>query len=318
MRTLILLLTLTTLAGPAAAEKAPWAGSVFTYRNAATVPSFDKSTDLTYNPYYAMTFSFRPQWSITDILYLNARFSLTQEITHSDFTTDANEVWPSDLGFRFGAANFYTIPVVGIAFSTDLDIVAPTSKSSRARTMLLSLSPGVGISRSFEVLSGISLGYNFRFAYNFHESTTAERESPLIGGCTGGIAGCAQHLNMGLRNSEWRLTHSAFVSFAFTDWVALSASFAVITDYLYPAAEDASVSLESQPDQGQRDYLSAGAALTFTPVKALNIALGFDTTHPQLAPDSSFRQPVFNRYTMVFIDMTLNIAGLVSQIQGDN
>lgn len=312
---LLLSALLLLLAAPHRSQaKDPWAGSAITYRNAVSVLSLQKDAELTYNPYYAMSLSIRPQWWITDVLYTHARFSITRELTDSDVTSQAGETWASDLAIRFGGSNFYTIPVVGLAFSADVDLIAPTSPVSQARTMQIGLAPGVGVRRDFDVLSGISIGYGFRASWYSHDSTTAQRDLPSIPGCAG-LGGCDEYLNTGLRNTEWRLTHNVFANFGFTDWFALSASLAVVTDTLYDAVQSDQVSLVPQTPQDQRFLLSTDISMTFTPMKSLGITLGANTTNPQLAPDSSFRTPFFNRYTVVYLDLSLNIAGLVSQIR---
>jgi hypothetical protein len=40
--------------------KAPWRGSEFVYRNVFSAISLDPSAELSYNPSFAMSFSFRP------------------------------------------------------------------------------------------------------------------------------------------------------------------------------------------------------------------------------------------------------------------
>ena len=300
----------------ASAQKAPWRYSQLIYRNAVNLPSFDRGAELTYNPYYAMTLGFRGQWWFNQRLYLRVSFALTRELTESDLTTDSGEIWPSDTTLRAGAYRLYTIPRAKIALSASLDLIAPTSPASRARTMVLGLRPGVALQRSFSVLSGLLLRYSFSFNKLLHRTTTAEREVPLIPSCGLAEGGCSQYLNRGLRNPSWRLTHQALAYLQLRPWVALAASFAARTDYLHRATDDARVSSVPQESTDERYALSTDFSLTFIPWRALSVSLGLNTDSPLLAPDGNLRAPVFNRYTVFYLDLGLDLAELVAKLRG--
>ena len=308
-------LTLSALAATAAARE-PWTGNVLTYRNSVSLMTLQEGEELTYNPYYAMTLSVRPTYWVNDIFYVHGRFSVTRELTNSDITTDRGETWVSDLIFRLAAHEFYTIDVVGISFSASLDIITPTSPISRARTLQIGLAPGIRISRDFDVLSGIGIGYGFRVTGRIHDKTTAERESPIIGGCSGTTGGCDEYLNTGLRNPYLRLSHSFDLSVGFLDWLGLEISAALMTDYLHDEVTSTNVSHTPQADQDQRFYVASDVAIVLKPMPSLGIRIGAETLNPQLAPDSTFYAPFFNRYTEFYLDLTLDVAGLVSQING--
>jgi hypothetical protein len=277
----------------------------------------DEGSELTHNPNYTMSFGAVAQWNITDIFYLNGRLSLSRELTNSDFTTNDGETWLSNLTFRLGASRFYTIPVAGIYFSFDVDIITPTSPIAQARTLQAGLAPGLSVGRSWDVLGGINLSYGFRATKNFYEFTTAQRELPLISGCDSSAGGCASHENLGLRNADWRLAHTFAFSIGFTDWMGLRTSAAVITDHLFDEVSDARVTFEPSADQDRRFLVSTDLALTFQPIKALGIAIGAATTNALLDTDSTSETPFFNKNTVVYLDLRLDIAGLVSQIQGE-
>jgi len=300
------------------AEKSPWAGSSLTYTNAVRAMALDEGSELTHNPYYAMSLGVVAQWNITDIFYLHGRMSLTRELTNSDVTTDDGETWLSDLTFRLGASQFYTIPVAGIYFSGLIDIITPTSPTAKARTLEAGLAPALGIGRYWDVLGGIHISYRFQATRYFYEYTTSQRELPLIGGCDSSQGGCASHENLGLRNAEWRLGHTFALSIGFTKWMGIRASGSLYTDYLFDEVTSERVSYEPQVDQDQRFVVSTDLALTFRPVAALGIAIGAATTNAQLDTDSSFETPFFNKNTVVYLDLTLDIDGLVSQIRGQD
>ena len=297
-------------------DRAPWRGSSITYRNEVSVLTFDKGAELTYNPYHAMSLFVRPRWWFGDVFYTSASLSLAQELTNADNTTKRGEVWLGDVAIGGGASRFYTIPVVGIAFSADARILTPTSKISQARTMVMGLRGGLSLSRVFDVLSGLSLRYRVEGTRSFYHYTTSERESPLIGGCAGTAAECDRHLNSGLRNSTWRLLNSFGLGMEFLPWLGASTSFSMLHYWLYAAADDERVDYAPQEPTDMRYVVAYDVEVHVTPTPAVTIGLGASTANAQQMPDSSYRQPFFNRYTTLYADVTVNIDGFVDLVSG--
>lgn len=292
---------------------APWRGSRITLRNAATALSFDESAELTYNPYYAIALGISPRWWFGDIFYVGADFAMLWEVTDADNTTDDRETQLGDVLIRLGAARFYTIPVVGIDLSAGLTLTTPTSKVSKARTLILGLTPSVGLARRFPVLEGLTLSYGFAAAKYFNRYTTMERERPLVATCLGDSVECGAFLHTGLRNPSWRLLNRFDVALDFLDWIGMRVGVGIVTDFLYPIEDrDERVSFEPQKGTDLRHTMVYDLELTFRPLRALEIGVGASTANPQLAPDSSQRAPFFNRYTEIYVDLRLDIAGLVS------
>ena len=304
-----------TLGSMPAGADSFYRGSRVSYRNAVSALSFDRSAELTYNPAYTMSLSLEPRFWIGDIFNIHGRFDISHELTDSDRTTERGETVPGDLSVSIGATGFYEIPVVGIELSADVELTFPTSPSARARTLMVGVGPGVRLSRTFDVLSGLTIGAGFRYSKLLHRYTTAERESPLIANCSVSPSGCDAYLSTGVRNASHRLTPSVDISLSFVDWLSFSAYAAFYIDLLHDAASDSEVSFEPQEAADER-YMSAwGLSLTFVPVKPLQVAVGVTTVHPQLAPDSQHYAPFFNRFTTVFVDLRLDIAELVEATQ---
>jgi hypothetical protein len=311
--TALFLLVMSAPALAVESKPAPWRGSTFSYRNAASAISLDKGAELSYNPYYVMSFEFAPRWWFGKYAYVSADADLSRELTDADDTTREGEWWWGDV--RVGAGGTAPrIPVVGLIFSAKVDVIAPTSKVAQARTMILGVRPQVSVARTFKVLSGISLAYAFQATRFFNEYTTSQRKVPLIPGCTGG-ASCARFSNLGLRNTEWRLTNAASVGIDFTSWLGLSADFALIVDTLYDMAEDDRVSFEPQGGTNKRYLMAYSAEVWGKPMPSLGLALGFSTVNPQLKPDSSYEDPFINRYTTVYLDLRFHIDGFISQLR---
>ncbi|MFT7625154.1 MAG: hypothetical protein ACI9WU_004345 [Myxococcota bacterium] len=309
---LFLFCTLTCGLVASAQAKDPWSGSTVSFRNTVTAITFDPGAELGYNPYYAMSFGLSPRFWFSEMGYISADLALDREITDSDVTTQAGEWWLTDLSLKVGAAPFYTIPVAEIALSADLRFTLPTSPLSQARTMQIGIAPAVSLTRRFAVLSGITIGYGFRANWMAHRFTTAEKEFALIPNSTGIENG--EGLNTGVRNAEWRLIHSLSLGIGFTEWMSLGLSAALVNDYLFDVTLDEEDSGIVE-DQDQRFGLSTNISLGFVPHQALTVTVGAAAAHGQQKPDSSQRDPFFNRYTVVYLDLALNIAGLVDSIR---
>ena len=296
-------------------SRVPWRGSEFVYRNVFSAISLDRSADLTYNPSYAMSFSFRPSWWFSDHLYVRANLDLVRELTEADETSFQNETLLGDLALTAGYAPVVTIPVVDIAVSADILFRIPTSKVSQARSLALGIGPGVRLSRSFDLLSGLSVGYSLRAMPLIHQSTTAELETPLIPGCSASDGGCDAYLHTGVRNAQFRLQQLFYVTARLLDWLSLSTTYGLWIDWLYPIDIDDPRISHGEIEPQDRRYASVWEVeVLFSPMPAMQIGVGTSTLGPQLAPDSSYYNPFYNRYTTIFVDLHLDVAGLISQI----
>lgn len=296
--------------------KPPWRGTSIVYRNAATALSFKKDADLTYNPYYEMSWAFHPMWWVGDVFNMSLDFALSRELTESDSTTYADETLFSDVTLTLGAAKFATIPVLGINMSANLGLIAPTSKAARAKTMVFGLRPGLSLSKGFDVLAGINLGYSFGFSKFFYEATTAQSEEAAITNCSTSPGGCEEYQNTGFRNASWGLSNSFSLSIAFIDQLSLDVSFGLKHSFLYEQEEQDETVIESEysNDKDIRYGMMYGLGLTATPIPALSIGLGAETGNPQLKADATYERPFFNRNTVVYLDLILSIDGLVTQL----
>jgi len=305
--------------------KAPWRGTMFVYRNVATAISLNKDAELGYNPYYAMAFSFLPKWWIGDVFNASLGLTLTRELTHSDYTTEEGETEVSDFTLKLGASNFVTIPVLDIGISASLGFVAPTSKFSRAKTMIMAIKPGLALSRNFDVLSGIGLSYAFGFTKKFHEYTTSQKEEPSInyGVATGDYG---NYMNTGVRNDSWGISNTFGLNIQFVEWLGVGANVTLLHSWLYEQDDTDTVVDEGTgfdlptseetygSDVDVRYIMVYGVEISINPIPALGIGIGAETANNQLAPDSTYQKPFFNRYTSIYLDLRLNFAGLVSQL----
>jgi hypothetical protein len=300
------------------ASKVSWRGSQLVLRNALSAISLDRSAEQTYNPYYAMTWSFRPWWWFGDKFFVRAQLDVIHELTEPDETTFEREALLDDLRLVAGGSGLWTIPFAGVHLSADLALILPTSKASRGRTLVLGLGPGLRLSRAFALFGyrsgGLIVGYNLRVTPYFHRYTTAERETPLIPGCSSG--GCDVYLNTGKRNPVARLAQIVDVSVRILDWLGASLVLGHAVDWLHEiGAAPPEVTYQAVDDQGARYLTFFELTASFRPVDLLEIGVGYSALHPQLAPDSSYYVPFFNRYSVFFVDLKVHAEALVTRVR---
>lgn len=313
-----LFIALSAAAAGAADEpkRKPWDGSSLSLRNSTSAISLDRGAQLTYDPLYSMTLGFDPRWQFTERLYARGHFDLSRELTRSNWTTDARQYIASDVTFGAGMSNIVTVPVAKIVLSAELSARLPTSLASRASTLQFGLEPTLRLSRSFEVLKGLQLGYSAAPYFAFHRYTTSELESPVIRSCAVGSVDCQRFLNAGDRNSPWGHTHIGSAGLQITPWFGLSGFGGVQIAHLYPAATDDRVNHVPQAPQSTRFTNLFGVGASFQPAQSIGIDVGALTFNPQLAPNSKFYPLAFNRFTQFYVDLRFQPGTLVSQLRG--
>ena len=313
-RVLCALLTAAVVAWspPAGADDAvPWAGSSIALRNAATALSADRAADLTYNPFWEMSLSFAPRWSFNDVFSISAFQAISREMTDSDWTTERGEWVVSDFSLNAAASRYVTIPGVDIDVSNDLALTFPASKASRARTLRMAVGPGLTLSRSFDLLDGLSLTYGLRGTYYWHEYTTGELESPPIDDCG---SQCDELVNTGVRNPEWRISNRFGASLGFAGLLRFATSYAIVTDPLNDGSDALTVSYTPQQPTDTRFRNSFDISLSATPWDLVSFTLGANTTNGQLRPDSSgYYAPLFNRFTVIYFDVAFDLGAPFSE-----
>ena len=298
-------------------SKNPWRGSVLSIGNAVSLYSFNRSLDLTYNPYDALSIGIAPRVWFGEHLYLAASLEVQRELTEADNTTYEGEILLGDLEMSLGYARAYTIPWLGIDLSPSLQLLLPTSKASQARNLTLGGGPELALARTFSFarLGRFTLGYSGRFSPYLNRTTTMTRQSPLIPTCSLAREGCASFLNTGLRNSAFRLRHGLNAGWSPLAWLALSLNLGQIVDWLYPIEKDDPRITLSVADPARTRHLTYfGVETAVSPVDFLEVALGYSVISPELAADSTHHSPFYNRYSMVSAELRLKLDGMFTRM----
>ncbi len=297
-------------------------GSSLSYGHQATAYTFDRAAEPMYNPTWSQRLRIAPEWHFNDLLFVRGRLSLAQEFTASDSTRRRNEVELSDLAFEFGVTGL-TIPVAKILVGADLRIAFPTSKTSRSQTRLLSLAPGISLSRSLGF--GLTVGYGGRFSYRFHRFTTSQNESPAIACADPLSLECLGQrnqdvLNKGVRNAHSDLTHGPKIAFSPFEKLSINAGFQLSHQWLYPLSPTPAELPAIAPavDTPVDNYTSFDLSVTWQLVKPIGITFGASTFSPQLNTSGTRYFPLFNRNTTLYLDLSFDIEAATSGLFGES
>ena len=294
--------TVKVTASSAKKPSAPWSGSAMSLNQSVSTLSFDKSSELDYNPYYALTLGLAPSWRFHPKLYVSAGLSFSREITQPDNRNRADEIWLSDTRLTIGTPG-WKIPVLAIQVAGQLTSTFATSPSSRAQTLIYGVQPGLSLSRRFGLLQGLTVAYSGGIRVNIHEYTTGELSAPRIATCTG--ATCAELINTGVRNTQYQQSHSGSLSLGIFQWLSLSTSFGVYMSHLYPAAVIESTSYQPLESTDTRYAVSYGLGAQFKVLSGVSTSVGMSTFNPQRTPDNDQYRPFFNRFSQVYLNMRL-------------
>jgi len=294
-------------AGEPQAQQVPWRNSTIVYEHATTVRTAVADWDLTYDPIYVHTLSLRPEWHFSENFFTRFRFDLEQELTDSDYTTKKREILWSDLFVEFGTRSFQE-PTTGIVLSGTLRLTVPISKISASRTMLFGVSPGIFLTRRFDVLDGLIVRYAVRYSHRFFNSETGEYDDHGIAGCR--TPSCEVFLSTGVRNSPWDITHGPMVILVPTRNITLTTMLSWTYAALYDVADfslDTGGGPEpipaSEDDPNARYSRTFLVDVTWTATPELFVSTGLTTFAPELAPDGTKYPLFFNRHSMVYLSL---------------
>lgn len=298
--------------------KRPWRGSFLQYQHSMGTRAMDKSADLTWNPAYVHGVTIQPQRYFGDDYVARLGFSVEQELTDSDYTTKYREFEWSDLNLDLVWTGWQE-PETGIRISAGLRGIGAISKISRARTMIGGLSPSLTFSRRFDALSGVTVALATRYNQRFYESTTGQYDGHGILNCSTGS--CGTLTNTGVRNSPWDIQVGPSVTLSATDDLTLTTSLIFVRQHLY-SIDDGQFS----PDTGNKDLAANadGPNTRYVNVFTLDasyavfgdfqLSLGLNTAAPELAQNSTRLFPLFNRYTVAYLALGVDIDALASKL----
>ena len=278
-------------------------GSTMSVSNSVSYSTINKSTNLTYNPFFNTMLAIAPRYWVNRGLFVAGRLSLDREWTERDDGTMRDETRLSNLTLRVGALlhrwDFGLLTFVGSGINF------PTSPFSQAQTLNAQVNAVIGFIQSLS--SWGSLNYFLSVAHNNFRYTTGEIETPRINACGDDPSACS-FLNTGVRNAPWVISHTVSLNYFPKSWLFLSASATLIESYLFNrGVDDSSISHVAQEPANKRYLMSYSAEVDVQPTQWLVVAFMMNTFNPQLAPNSTYYRPFFNRNTSFMIDLRFTL-----------
>lgn len=305
-------------AGAGGGSKVPYRGTSVSYGHSVSVYNPTPETTA-----YTHRMGLMPEWHFTDAFTVRGRFYLTQEFTLSDTTNTPWEVELSDLWLD-AVWGGWKEKNTGIRIGADLRSTLPTSKQSQAASRLFTLAPGVNVSRTFGVLSGLTFVYSARFTWRFNRFTTRQAQGGMISNCSNANVGLVQSVgfidacnntNTGASNVQADVIHGPTVVFNPHERVNVSASLFMQRGWVpaLSAWEGEGVRLDAVPAQ-TRDFIGFSFGLSYQPWDVVGFTLGAFTFANQLTTEGTYIFPLFNRNTAVSLDATFDLEAVVSSI----
>ena len=288
--------------------KVPYRGTAVSYGQSMSVYNYTEPERV-----WTQRLGLTPEWHFNDALAVRSRLYLTQELTQGT-TTTPHEVELSDLwldGVWSGWKETYS----GIKVGADLRTTFPTSKQSRAATRLFTLGPGANLSRTFSVLSGLTLVYSARFTWRFNRFSTRQNQGGLITNCGVGNPEACTDTETGANNVQYDVLHGPTVIFNPHKRVNISASLFMQRGWLLPhaAGEVRGVPYDATPSQ-TKDFIGFSLGVTYQPMDVVSFTLGAFTFANQLTSEGTLIVPLFNRNTSASLDATFDLEAIVSSI----
>ncbi len=306
----------------------PFAGTqIFAQTSMTTATVFRGQTQYA-NPTVEGSLWLLPRYAINKDFQLRGRFILNYEMTNSDTTKTRNEVVISDTTLQL----FYrAIPEVAkIKPMVAVNLGVPTSKTSRARTMVVSPGATLQLVRPIEhVLGGeIDIISGLTYTHPFYRYTTAGTidPTPYAFSCFGGNA-CQDQLS-GTFNVSDSLTYSLIVTGEWGKW-SPALFYLGSSQFAYSGRDD--YTYQGQPIRGpegygqqspnavrQSSYFSAW--LDYSANNWLTAEVGYWLSRATLTEGGKYGNPFFDRYNdmRVYIGANFNIDNIMKTLEGEN
>ena len=297
------------------------AGSSLFVQTGASIGTFFKGYQGDYNPTVATYGIISPRFAISKDWQLRGRIGANFEYPDSDTTAYRHELELTDASLQL----FYRgIPALGgkLKLMPFVTAIAPTSKASRSRTMILT--PAVGVQAAVPIehfLGGeaIAIG-SFSYGRPFYKQTTPVGldDRPYQFNCAGGSGNeCGGQLS-GTMNA--RDTFSTILIFAATWWKLSPGALMVVSNQV--AYKPSSATPTNASGQGTTTarassyfalWLDAEIADWVTP------EIGYQQSRSLLAANGTYGNPFFSNKQdqLLYIGANFQLDSLLKKLVGE-
>ncbi|MCP4872902.1 MAG: hypothetical protein GY898_29780 [Proteobacteria bacterium] len=271
---------------------------------------------------FSRTWLFNLGLAPSDDVALSAGLGIVQELTTSD-TTFANEALLSD----FAIDADVILPAPGgddspLSWGLGFGAALPTSKASRAASLIVELTPSAWVSLEAPLLGGLGFTYEITPTPRLHRYTTASTLAPIpcsrATGCELGTT-----LDQGARNTAFQLSHDLGLALTFADdLLTVSTGLQLVYGKLYKLSESPRYPESVITNPGN----NGGSPTTFISAFTVDVALGLHEgvglsvgiwTPGGLTEDGSgYYNPIGNRFTQLYLDLTITpVDGVIAEMQ---
>jgi hypothetical protein len=198
----------------------PFAGSALFITSSMTTGTVFKGQTRDWNPTAEANLWLLPRYAINDAFQLRGRAIVSYEYTNSDVTTYRNEPQLSDTTVQLFYRKIPKLPL-GIQPAVAFNAGIPTSKLSRARTMVFTPGATLQLAKPFEKIlggEGLILG-SVIYSHPIYQSRNAEVVDPRPPGALSCVGGnnCSDLLS-GTLNPSDTLSYSLLLSMEWGNW----------------------------------------------------------------------------------------------------
>jgi len=303
----------------------PFAGTqVFAQISTSTATIF-RGQQQDYNPTVDSSIFLQPRYTINDSFQLRGRLVFNYEFTNSDTTTTRNEPRFSDTTISLFYRKIPEIPG-GIKPMVAVNVAAPTSPESRARTMIFTPGATLQLSKAVEHVIGGELMFLASTAYShpIYRSQTPEIRgaAPYAFSCAGGTT-CQDQLS-GVFNPSDTLSYTLLVAGEWGKWSpALFYLGSSQWAYQGKTPKNPVDGTDVQSAQGfrptnvrQSSYFSAW--LDYNANSWFTGEVGYALFRSALDEDGTRGNPFFGRYQdmRVYLGANFNIDNIMKQLEG--
>lgn len=294
----------------------PWRNSIFSLDQALSVNTLLPNETLSANPNYTWFLTLRPRWYLTDTVFVAVQQGLSIEWTDTDARVRNREPVLTDTNVDLIWNNALSLPIGSTAwsFSPGLRVTLPVSIASRAQELYFGLGPSVASRLPLDVMKGLLLGWNARYAHNFQgtNGTTTETTFPCFQ-LDGAQTRCSSA--GGPSSDSDSIITTLFASLSPIDDMTLDMSFTwwwrfghelATARVPVDSAPNGYITLEDESETKMRLATSFSVGASYNVVHWLNMAFTVNTFSAEFASDGSRRNPFFNVYDTT-VDLTATV-----------
>ena len=277
-----------------------WQGSAIAYRQSMGVQGLWKSATPTWNPSFVHSLTLEPQWNITENTSVSSELSMASELTQSDWTTD--RIYLSDMTLRGTFSSALTSSLLQTTTHINLGVRLPTSKPSRASSLIMAPSLGVITERSFAVAKGLKLSLDLSVSRPMHSYTTGSLQGSPIDGCSS--PGCRELMQIPTRNTRLIFEESIQAQLQLFEHTVITAYVGAGQGLLHSLSPSPLVSFEPDHPEEFHFEMASGVLLSHPLYSGMSITYGLSSRQPTLAANGQSRDiPLLNRYTRFSVDL---------------